>query len=147
MLIIPTLDLNIWHELRLKCLKVRRIGLPDPNYLLPVCRSGKRSLVDRCALSGQVAVFGEEQRSQVLDEASAAINGNAVAVNAFDNLLAKNLEPIESQPPSYLIFSRKQQYILVCPRINFLSFIYVLMFLSFHLYSQAKILLKIKTGQ
>jgi hypothetical protein len=47
-----------------------------------VRRSSRRSLVDRCAVSGQAPGSGAERRDQGLDEVSTAIHGGAAAVNA-----------------------------------------------------------------
>src|SRR6056297_1478963 len=46
-----------------------------------VRRSGRRSLNDRCAVSGQAPGSGAERRGQVLDEVSTAIHGGGAAVN------------------------------------------------------------------
>jgi len=46
-----------------------------------VRRSSRRSLVDRCAVSGQAPGSGAERRGQGLDEVSTAIHGGAAAVN------------------------------------------------------------------
>jgi hypothetical protein len=47
-----------------------------------VRRSGRRSLNDRCAVSGQAPGSGAERRDQVLDEVSTAILGGDAAENA-----------------------------------------------------------------
>jgi hypothetical protein len=46
-----------------------------------VRRLGKRSLNDRCAVSGQVPCSGARRQCKVLDEVSTAIHGDAVAMN------------------------------------------------------------------
>jgi len=53
-----------------------------------VRRSNRRSLVDRCAVSGQVPCSGARRQGKVLDEVSTAILGGAAAEN---KLLAKRL--------------------------------------------------------
>jgi hypothetical protein len=51
-----------------------------------VRRSGKRSLNDRCAVSGQVPCSGARRQGKVLDEVSTAILGDAVAKNGKGEL-------------------------------------------------------------
>jgi len=46
-----------------------------------VRRSGKLSLNDRCAVSGQAPCSGARRQDKVLDEVSTAIHGDAVAMN------------------------------------------------------------------
>ena len=46
-----------------------------------VRRSGRRSLNDRCAVSGQAPGSGAQRRNQVLDEVSTAILGGEAAEN------------------------------------------------------------------
>jgi hypothetical protein len=47
-----------------------------------VRRSSKRSLIDRCAVSGQAPCSGAERLGRVLDEVSTAIPGGEAAGNA-----------------------------------------------------------------
>jgi hypothetical protein len=46
-----------------------------------VRRASGRSLIDRCAVSGQVPGSGARRQGQGLDEVSTAIHGDAVAMN------------------------------------------------------------------
>jgi len=46
-----------------------------------VRRSSRRSLVDRCAVSGQAPGSGARRQCQGLDVVSTAIHGGAAAVN------------------------------------------------------------------
>jgi len=45
-----------------------------------VRRSSRRSLIDRCAVTGLVPCSGAERRDKVLDVVSTAIHGGAAAV-------------------------------------------------------------------
>jgi hypothetical protein len=47
-----------------------------------VSRSSKRSLIDRCAVSGPVPCSGAQRRGKVLDEVRTAIPGGEAAGNA-----------------------------------------------------------------
>ena len=51
-------------------------------------RAGKRSLIVRFTVSGQVPCSGAERRNKVLDEVSTAIHGGGAAENAANNRLA-----------------------------------------------------------
>jgi len=55
-----------------------------------VCRASKRSLIVRCAVSGQVPCSGAKRRDKVLDVVSTAIHGGAAAVN---KLLSGRIRP------------------------------------------------------
>jgi len=48
-----------------------------------VRRASRRSLIDRCAVSGQVPCSGARRQGKVLDEVSTAIHGDAVAMNVL----------------------------------------------------------------
>jgi len=56
-----------------------------------VRRSSKRSLIDRCAVSGQVPCSGAERRDKVLDEVSTAILGGEAAENCSVNIAVSGL--------------------------------------------------------
>jgi len=61
-----------------------------------VRRSGKRSLNDRCAVSGQAPCSGARRRGKALDEVSTAIPGGAAARNALHNRMAMKRSVIAS---------------------------------------------------